>query len=166
MRFTFEVEGVKQFDRAFDRLGFHVKDLRPVWPYVEREMEQIMQEQFKSEGSKGRGGKWKQLSAGYAKQKAKRWGTQPILRASGALEGSLTGKTGDSVRIATKEEYGFGTRLFYAAFHQTGTSKMPQREVFAFSDEQQRRLMKEMQKGLVSIIRADRQVTQSVKVED
>jgi len=166
MRFTFEVEGVKQFDRAFDRLGFHCSDLRPVWPHVEREMENIMSEQFKSEGAKGRSGKWKELSPAYAKAKLKRYGQQPILRATGALEQSLTGKSGDSVRLATKEEFGFGTSLFYAAYHQRGGTNLPQREIFSFSDAQRTRLMKEMQKGLVEIIRRDRAITQSVKVED
>lgn len=166
MRFTFEVAGKKEFDRAFNRVGEHVSDLRPVWPEVTREMYTLMDEQFKSEGSKGRSGKWKKLSRNYEKQKARTHPGMPILQRTGRLERGLTSKTGDTVLIESKDEYGFGTSLFYAAYHQTGTNKMPAREIFSFSEDSRTKLTKAIQKGLLKIIKADRVVTQSLEVED
>lgn len=165
MRFTFEIANQVQFDRAFNRVGEHIKDLRPVWPAVERKFYQIESEQFKSEGAKGRSGKWAPLERKYAKQKAQRHGVQPILRATGRLEQSLTGNTSDSILIKENQEFGIGTNLFYADYHQTGTSKMPQREVISFSDNTRTDLTKEIQKELLKIIKADRTVTQSINVE-
>lgn len=165
-RFSFEVQGKKEFDRAFNRVEEHIEDLRPVWPHVSREMFSIMDEQFKSEGAKGRSGQWKKLSADYAKWKSLNYPGQPILQRSGRLVAALTNKTGDTVLIEDKQEFGFGTSLFYAAFHQTGTSKMPAREIFSFSDESRTRLMKGVQKGLLEIIKRDRQVTQSLEVQE
>lgn len=165
MRFTFEVAGVKEFDRAFNRVEGHISDLRPVWDRVEREFYRIERGQFDSEGSAGRSGKWKPLSRKYAKQKAQRYGVQPILRALGKMAASLTGKTSDTVLIKEKQDFGIGTRLFYAAFHQKGTDKMPAREPISFSDDSRRDLQKEIQKGLLEIIKGDRQITQSLDIE-
>lgn len=166
MRFTFEIDGQVQFDRAFNRVKEHLEDLRPVWNEVERAFYKIENEQFASEGAKGRGGKWRPLSRPYAKQKARKWGVQPILRASGRLAKSLTGNTSDSVLVQTKQEFAIGTKLFYATFHQQGTSRMPQREVIAFSDAQRTDIQKAMQKGLLRIIRGDAVISRSLNIQD
>jgi phage gpG-like protein len=164
-RFSFEVAGVKEFDRAFNRVGEHISDLRPVWDKIERTFYKIEREQFDSEGSHGRTGKWAAITRPYAKRKAQKYGVQPILRASGKMAKSLTGNTSDTVLIKEKDEFGIGTRLFYAAFHQTGTNKMPARPPISFSDDDRRTLQKEMQKGLLEIIRGDRQITRVLDVE-
>jgi phage gpG-like protein len=158
MRFTFEVEGKAEFDRSFNRVGEHVSDLRPVWDRVEKIFYRIEEEQFKSEGSKGRSGKWKPLKPEYAGRKAIEYPGKLVLERTGKLKSSLTGKTGDTVLIKEKQEFGFGTSLFYAQFHQTGTSKMPAREIFSFSDSTRTDITKEIQKGLLEIIKSDRQI--------
>lgn len=165
MRLTFEIDGKAEFDRAAQGVSEHLSDLRPVWPEVKRSIQRIEREQFASEGAKGRSGKWKPLSRAYAQRKGKRYGAQPILRASGKLERSLTGETADTILIEEPLEFGFGTRLFYAVFHQRGTSKMPAREVFSFSEQQRTDLMKGLQKGLLKVIRGDRRVARSMEVE-
>lgn len=165
MRFEFIVSGVKEFDRAFNRIGEHVSDLRPIWPELTRELFTIEDEQFKSAGSKGRSGQWKELSAAYAKRKAIDYPGKPILQRTGKMMQSLTSKTGDTILVEEKDEYGFGTRLFYATYHQTGTPKMAARELVSLNEDSRRRITKAIQKGLLAIIKADRQVTQSVEVE-
>ena len=164
-RYTFEINGVREFDRAFNRVGDHVSDLRPVWDKIEPVFHKIEREQFDSEGAAGRSGKWEPLSRPYARQKAQKYGVQPILRATGRMERSLTGDTVDSILIKEKQEFGIGTRLFYAAFHQTGTDRMPAREPISFSDAQRTEMTKEMQKGLLEIITRDKEVTQVLDVE-
>lgn len=166
MRFTFEVAGKKEMDRAFNRVTEHISDLRPLWPEVTRTVFNIEEEQFKSQGAKGRSGKWEKLSRNYAKQKERDYPGKPILQRTGRLEAALTSKTGDTVLIEEKQEYGFGTSLFYAAFHQAGTNKMPSRPPINFSEDNRRDITKAMQKGLLSIIKKDRQVTQSLEIQD
>lgn len=165
MRISFEISGAKEFDRAFNRVGEHVSDLRPVWEHAEKAFYRLENEQFKSEGAKGRSGKWKELTRPYAERKAIDYPGQPILRRTGRLEKSLTGHTADSVLVKDKLEFGIGTNLFYAAFHQEGTSKMTARPPISFSDDQRTVLTKEIQKGLLKVMKADRQVTQSINVE-
>ncbi len=165
MRLTFEVDGKVEFDRAFHRVGEKLEDLRPVWPAIEREFYAIEDEQFKSEGAKGRGGKWKPLSRPYAQQKANKYGVQPILRATGRLEKSLTSKTSDTRVVMEKQEFGIGTTLFYAAYHQSGTKKMPARPVISFSNETRTRLTKTMQKSLLAELRSDRNITRVLEVD-
>lgn len=155
MRFTFEVEGKAEFDRSFNRVRENISDLRPVWDRIERAFNRIEDEQFKSEGAKGRTGRWKPLSRRYAERKAVEFPGMPILQRSGRLYKALTGKSSDAVVVKTKEEFAIGTNLFYAAFHQTGTSKMPAREPISFSDDSRRTLTKEIQKGLLEIIRKE-----------
>jgi phage gpG-like protein len=165
MRFTFEFSGQVQFDRAFNRIEQHIEDLRPVWDEVERAFYKIEEEQFASEGAKGRSGKWKELSSPYKEIKAKTHPGMPILQRSGKLQRSLTGNTSDSVLRKEKQEFAIGTKLFYAPFHMEGTKNMPAREPISLSDTQRTFLTKEIQKSLLAIIKKDRQVTGVVDVD-
>lgn len=163
MRFTFEFLGKAEFDRSFNRVEKHIEDLRPVWDKVEKMMYQIESEQFKSEGAKGRTGKWKELTKDYAKRKAIEYPGTTILVRTGKLESSLTSKTNETVLIKEKQEFGFGTKLFYAVYHQTGTKKMPARPPISFADDQRTRLTKEIQKGLLEIMKSDSQIKLDVE---
>lgn len=149
-----EIDGVPQFNRAFNRVQEHIEDLRPVWEEVEPAFYAIEEQQFKSEGSKG-GGAWKKLSPLYAKRKEKIYPGQPILQAKGTLYDSLTSKTANTTVIKEKQEFGIGTSLFYAMFHQRGTKKMPKRPPIDFGSDQKRDLGKAMQKGLLEILKRD-----------
>ena len=153
--FTFEIEGVQQFNRAFNRIEGHIDDLRPVWDHVERVMFEIEDAQFKSEGSRGGLGKWQPLSRAYAAQKEKTHPGKPILERTGRLMRSLTGKTGDTLLVKEKDEFGFGTAVPYAPFHQRGGGKLPKRAVVDLSSSQKRDLQKGIQKGLLDILRRD-----------
>lgn len=164
MRITWEVEGVTILDRAFSRVGQHLSDLRPIWNEVQRSFWKIEDSQFKSEGAKGASGTWKPLSRPYAKYKAQRYGVKTILRASDRLYSSLTSQTGDTVLIKEKMEFGIGTSLPYAPYHQRG-GKMPKRPVIDFSDMQKRDLQKEMQKDILKEMRRDGAITRALDVE-
>lgn len=166
MRFTYEVDGVVQFDRAFNRVSEHVSDLTPVWDRAEKAFYEIEREQFHSEGAAGRGGKWAPLTRPYAKRKAERYGVKPILRAGDQLFESLTRRTGSTVLVKEPLEFAIGTSLPYAMFHQRGTSKMAKREPISWSNEQRTRMMKELQKGLLIVIKRDRVVTQKLDIID
>lgn len=153
--FTFEVEGIPLFNRSFNRVQEHISDLRPVWDEVQTAFYRIENEQFKSEGARGGGGKWKRLSTTYAKRKAKLYPGMPILQATGRMYEALTSETADSAVVKTKDEFGIGTTLEYPHYHQKGTSKMPKRAPVDFGDQQKRDLQKSIQRGLLEIIKRD-----------
>jgi phage gpG-like protein len=159
LRLTLEIQGVKELDRAFNRIDDHVTDFRPTWPLVTAVIQRIESEQFKSEGAKGRSGKWKPLTREYAVAKEKKYGKKTILERTGALMRSLTSTTEDTVLVEQPLEYGFGTRLFYMPF----VNKV--RPVMSLTDAQRELIVRETQKGLLKQIRSDRTVTQSLEVE-
>lgn len=160
-KFTFEVDGVPQFNRAFNRISDHVQDLRTVWNYAEDAMVKIEEEQFLTEGAAGLHGRWQVLTPQYAKHKEKRYPGRPILQRSYALVSSLTDKTKDSVRVKEKLEFAFGTSVKsksgkdYPLMHQRGQGRLPARRAIDLSVSQRTYLQKEIQKGLLQIIRSD-----------
>jgi phage gpG-like protein len=168
IRFNFEIDGVKQFDRAFNRVEGHVKDLRPVWDYAEAALIRIEEEQFLSEGAKGAHGKWAPLSKPYYEYKELRWPGRPILQRNYDLVSSLTDTTADSIRVKEKQEFAFGTKVVskephnkgfnYPLEHQRGNRRMPARRPIDLSESQRRDLTKAIQKGLLEIIRADKEI--------
>lgn len=160
MRLTIEVDGVKELDRAFASSRGHLEDLRPVWPAVERAFQKVEDEQFKSEGSKGRSGQWKPLSRKYAEYKAKKYGDKPILQRTERLVKAMTSNTGDTIVVKTKDEFGYGTTLFYMPFvHKV-------RPVVSLSEDQKTFITKEMQKGILKAMKEDRTITQAVEVNE
>ena len=153
MRFSFSIDGVPEFDRAFNRIEQEIDDLRSVWPEVAKEFYQIEVEQFESEGGVGQSGKWAALSPAYAKYKAVKFPNQPILRATNSLFDAMTSSdaTG-SVFRPERSELTIGANLDYGAYHQRG-SGLPQRKVISMNENQKRRIQKAIQIGLVQFVR-------------
>lgn len=139
-RISLEVDGVAEFDRTFARYDAVFSDLTGIWPDVRDEFHKIEAEQFASEGSAGGGGRWKDLSDRYKAQKIKRYGSKPILQASGALMESLTGDGPGSYYSATKTEMAVGSVIPYGIYHQRGGGKLPKREPISLSKTQQDRM--------------------------
>lgn len=160
MRLSIEVDGVKELDRALTSARGDLEDLRPVWPAVERAFQNIEEEQFKSEGAKGRSGAWKPLSRKYAEWKLKHYGDKPILQRTEKLYKAMTSNTGDTIVIKDKNEFGYGTSLFYMPFvHKT-------RPVVSLSEDQKTYIVKEMQKGILKVLKSDRTITESLDVKE
>ena len=66
------------------------------------------------------GSKWKELKPAYREKKELKYGTQPILRASGRMQ--------DNMKIRANNDGTFQVQTTkYGAYHQFGTAKMPQR---------------------------------------
>jgi phage gpG-like protein len=163
LNFKFEVEGVTILNRSFSRVNEHLSDLRPIWNTVQRDFWKIEDSAFKSEGAKGASGKWKALSRPYAKQKAQRYGVKTILRASDRLMQSLTSQTGDTILIKDKLEFGIGTSLPYAPYHQRGGGKLPKRPVIDFSESQKKDLTKAIQRDILAEMKRDSSIDLAIK---
>ena len=146
-QFSFEIEGEEQVSRMLSRTTEKIKDLAPFFEAAGTFMRTTMDEQFGSEG--GRTGGWAPLSARYAADKAKRYGSRPILQASGDMIASLTGQgSGNVSRTVGGDTLEFGTSVPYATYHQTGTSRMPQRRILDLTEGDRRGLMKLLQRHM------------------
>lgn len=165
MNIKFTVEGVELLNRSFGRVNTRLSDLRPIWNNVQREFWKIENEQFASQGAKGAGGAWKPLTRPYAIQKAKRYGVKTILRASDALYHSLTGETGDTILLKDKQEFGIGTSLPYAPYHQRGGGRLPKRAVIDFSEIQKTRLTKSIQRDILAELKKDGAITNTLQIK-
>lgn len=151
-QFSFEVHGEKQLLRTFSRFADAVEDYRPAWPDVQAAMEAVEEAQFSSQGAHGSGG-WAPLNPRYAAYKAATYGAKPILERTGDLKASLTGKTGKSVREMRRLEFQYGTRVPYAGFHQSGTSRMPRRKLIDLNEADKRDITRAIQRYLVGVLR-------------
>lgn len=116
------------------------------------------QEQFDTEGEYGSGG-WEPLADSTVAEKDRRELRPEILQATGALMDSLT-KRRDPNHFEERlsaDSLAFGTRVPYAIYHDTGTSRMPQRKPIELTETDRVMLAKEIQRALI-----DQRATQAV----
>ena len=147
VQFSLNIEGEEQVSRMINRTTDRAEDLRPFLDAVATFLPQIMEEQFSSEGA--RTGGWAPLSPDYADQKAKKWGNQPILVASGRMRRSLVGSGEGSIsRQVGRDSLEFGTDIPYAGLHQTGTSRMPMRRILDLKEDDRKAILKMLQRHL------------------
>lgn len=98
-------------------------DLEPLWELVKPEVSRMEEEQFSSQGH----GAWPPLAdTTLAIKEAGGWPSDPLIR-TGDLKASLTdpGRAADS----GPQRMIWSTDVEYARFHQTGTRRMPMRQV-------------------------------------
>jgi len=142
MNISLTVSGKEEVLNAFKTVEDGCADLRKLgtWKAVATEFYKIEKEQFSSEGSAGASGKWEALSPAYAVQKQKKYGSQPILQASGAMYKSLTSSGGPtSVYQEEAQELTLGSSSPIPGYHQRG-GRVPQRKPVDPSDAQKERL--------------------------
>lgn len=138
MRVEVKVEGTDELIAAFRTVekGLDFRELG-TWDAVAAKWYEIERGLFESEGASGKSGKWKALSSGCETQKQKKYGSVPILFASGEMARSLTKKGAkDSVLEKTANTLTIGTTNKKAGYHQRGNSRLPQRKVIDFTSEQ------------------------------
>ena len=89
-------------------------------PKVAKMLEQEHKDYWVREQDPWDGSKWKDLKPKYRQQKELKFGTQPILRASGKMQ--------DQMKIKANSDGTFNVQTTkYGAAHQYGTDKLPQR---------------------------------------
>ncbi len=140
LRFTFEVDGEVQVDRALSRFGEYAKDLSVPFKKMAESFKRLERAQFGSEG--GRAGQWAPLSATYAAWKAANFPGKPLLQLTGILSESLQGDNPWYIERITPKSLELGTRVSYARFHQRGTGKMPMRSVIKLTEADKQEWMK------------------------
>lgn len=135
--------GLRRLAVAFERAGAELADpAKHIFPRVLDVLEDAVRRQFDAEGTGPDSGKWAPLSAKYKEWKDANFPGKPILERYGVLRAALTeGSSPYALRRADSTTLVYGTKgVPYATFHQTGTSKMPERPVFDLDRSAEREL--------------------------
>jgi len=104
-----------------------LNNLTPVWGQVRQIYIAFIKEQFQSEGGYT-GTTWQPLNPSYARWKAQHAPGKSILRLRDRLYGSLTGRSHPEQIFRTGKNWmEYGTSVFYARIHQTGSMSIRDR---------------------------------------
>jgi phage gpG-like protein len=104
-----------------------LNDLTPVWTPIHQIYIAFIKEQFASEGAYA-GVKWEPLNKKYAAWKAQTAPGKTILRFRDRLYGSLTDEKHPEHVFRTGPGWmDYGTKVFYARIHQTGSVSVANR---------------------------------------
>jgi phage gpG-like protein len=136
MRLTIEILGGEKVDVALSRFGDYARDLRPFW--LDAFAPSFYADQQKNfEGRGSYVGGWAPLSPRYAAYKSKVRPGRPLMEFNGTLRASLKGKDEPfAVFRPAQQSLQIGTSVPYAARHQTGGGRLPQRRVIWLASSQ------------------------------
>ena len=126
---------------AFERAGAELADFGShVFPKMVPVFEAEVARQFDAQGRGPNTGSWAELSPAYGEWKGENYPGAPILVREGALRDALIDSNAPGAfRDFSQAELNYGTQgLPYASFHQSGTSKMPDRPPFDFTGDFER----------------------------
>lgn len=138
IRFTADVLGVTQLDRALSRLSVRTSNLIRPFEEVGSLLRDQLKERFDAEGHG-----WQKLSTRYAAWKEKKYPGKTILRRTDRMYSSLVRKNAPgNVSQVRAMDAAFGTTVPYARHHQTGTGQMPAREIFRLREQDKRQITK------------------------
>lgn len=151
VKFDIEVDGVQETLHAIGTVERGVLDLRQLgtWDWVQSEFYKVVKSIFENEGGTS---KWKPLSSPYKERKAKRYGEQPILVATGYMRTSLTSAGQGSVVDKQPLEMTLGSSDPKTGYHNRGGGRLPKREIFDFSPDQTKQIFAPIQKKLEQLI--------------
>jgi phage gpG-like protein len=144
--FDVSVLGEDVISRTMLRFEKAAEDARPAFRTIAHLLERAALQRFESEGAYG-GEKWAPLAPSTVARKGAGKG---ILVDSGRLRASLTQETAaDSIRVLLPQEMRWGSTVPYGKFHQSGTSRMPQRRVVKLPEQVKRAIVRELQRSMV-----------------
>lgn len=83
LQFTFTAQNIQGFSIAARRIV--LDDYTPLWPYAAKPITSMWVNIFNTQGASGAHGAWAELSSDYAERKRRKFGSKPILQASGKL---------------------------------------------------------------------------------
>lgn len=129
--YRFVVDGEVQVSRAFQELAEGARDLSEPFRYVADALLEAVREQFESEGAHGLGSRWRPLNPEYAAWKQARYPGRKILVRTGGMKGAFLNRQ-QSTRV-TPRSLVYEPRVDYAAPHQRGEGRVPQRKIVALS---------------------------------
>jgi len=144
---VFRAEGLEDVTLRLDRFRQNMASMYPAFALMAQDVRtQVFGRRFAQQGLDG--APWAALSPRYAEQKARARPGAPILVYDGDLRDSMTTPTGG---IYEPHDRGFtvGTDVPYAGYHQRGDGLPARPMVGPLSREDNRRLVKIMQRFIV-----------------
>jgi phage gpG-like protein len=140
-RLSFSFGGVTELSRILDIMANDLNDFKPMFQKIANDFRKTERGIFDSQGAFEGGSKWPALSPAYKQIKDRKYPGRRILEATGAMRKSLTLQAGSGhISQPTTDSLTIGTRDKKAPYHQSGTSKMPQRKVLFLTDAEKSRL--------------------------
>lgn len=131
------IEGDKQVNATLLSMKRRVEDWSPFWAQVRNLLIDRMKQQFDTEGS--RASAWQPLSARYKSWKDQHYPNKTILRLTDRLYNSLTKIDDPNMVYETNpQQMTFGTKVRYAAKHQLGEGRIPQRRILSLTTQDRR----------------------------
>lgn len=139
---SIQLLGQKEASRMLMTLSSGVKDARPFFAGLERDLHQAKDKQFSSQGSYLTK-RWARLSPSTLKYKR----GSSILKETGNLKSSFATKR------VTNSEMVYGSSSSYYKYHQLGTRKMPQRQILGFSSALEQIIKSKWDKYITNLTR-------------
>lgn len=150
MKLNVTVEGIKSTVGALENLRKGIKDFRgATWMRVRQAFYKVEKEVFSSEGSASASGKWAPLTSPYKELKQKKYGSKPILQASGAMYKEFTSSPAAIDEKAEEMTLSFSKP---AGYHKHGTKKMPRRDMTDLTDAQKEQIQEPIKLRLRQLI--------------
>jgi phage gpG-like protein len=150
VRIVLEISGDKQLSRDLLRVGDRAVHAKPALEEIADYWMRLTTLQFDTEGRHASGG-WKPLKEETVRRKQLANLDPRILRATGALFGSLTSRgDGNQILDVTETELAYGSRLPYAGAHQNPRpgSRLPQRRPVELTESARRETVKILQRHI------------------
>lgn len=124
-------------------------DLRPTMNVIGRGYRKEVEMIFDHQQPRGKGDRWRPLSAGYAAWKQKHFPGRPILVRTGDLKASMTqeGAAGN-ITVIGKTGAVFGTSISYGIYHDDGGSKIPRRNFSEPGDRRRSIMVQQIEKDI------------------
>lgn len=152
VRVTVNTEGLAELSESIAGMQQRARDLKPAFGIIADLLELHVAQQFATQGLQG-GTPWAALKPRTVLMRTKRLGyykqaplggagpTSPVLVWTGRLRGSFRQGSGEHVRIITDGGLEWGSRVWYAGFHQSPLPRriLPRRPMVAFRDQFQQR---------------------------
>lgn len=132
MKIFLDINGTVELERTLLRWADRAMDASPVWPAIADYWRDEIKRQFDSDGAHATAA-WQPLAESTIMRKKAAGMDNGILRATRALEESLTERNNSNTRYITDDSFMvFGSELPYLAYHQQGRG-VPERKPVALT---------------------------------
>jgi phage gpG-like protein len=150
---TIGVEGQERLERALTGAASDISDYRPHWRAISDEVYSITRNQFATEGGRA-GTRWPKRAESTLDRltSLNRKGFSSLalpLRSTDALFNAVTTRNAPhGIYEERSDSLTLGTSLEYAGYHQTVTRRMPARKIYDLTENDGKRLLSIIKRGL------------------
>lgn len=137
MRIRIDVAGINVVNRSLLRVARNAQNPKPAFAHIADLFALSTLRTFQTRNQ----GRWAALSPRYAEWKAVHYPGRPLMVRTGALMQDLTSQP-FGIDSRTSTTLTMGTDLPYAAFHMTGTRRMPARPPVVLTENAKKEMLR------------------------